>query len=144
MDKQTSFVPVKYIGKEEMFKDRLYKTGIVFKKGETVSVPEAAALKMLRHPDVYARGNEKEADKERTPEEKEALKENMQQQQQEEKRKQEESQNLNDLLQSVESMTKDALIQFADERYNMKLDTRKKKADLVEEVRTEIERYGPR
>lgn len=54
-------VPVKYIGKREVYTDGLYKTGITFEKGKTEMVNADKAALLLKHPDQYVRGEVEEA-----------------------------------------------------------------------------------
>lgn len=49
-------IPVQYVGHRDTYTDGLYGTRITFARGETRLVPAPAALQMLRHADVYARG----------------------------------------------------------------------------------------
>lgn len=57
---QPSLVPIKYVGRRETYKDALY-SGMTFAKGQTRMVPVDKANQMLRHPDVYVRGQIVEA-----------------------------------------------------------------------------------
>ena len=54
-------VPVKYIGKRDRYVDGIYGTMITWTKGETILVPAEHAVKMLRHPDVWVKGEKKDA-----------------------------------------------------------------------------------
>ena len=49
--------PVKYIGVRDEYTDGAYGTRITFKQGETQLVPSDKAVLMLKHSDVYAKGD---------------------------------------------------------------------------------------
>ena len=50
-------IPIQYIGKRQTYQDGAYGSRINFVRGETMLVPDDIALKMLKHPDVYERGD---------------------------------------------------------------------------------------
>jgi len=52
---------IKYIGKRPEYTDGAYATKISFAQGETKNVPDDIGINMLRHPDVYAKGDATEA-----------------------------------------------------------------------------------
>lgn len=54
-------IPVKYIGIRERYADGIYGTMITWTKGETILVPAEHAVKMLRHPDVWVKGDRNDA-----------------------------------------------------------------------------------
>lgn len=51
-------VGVTYTGAENPFKDRIYKTGLTFKPGQSRVLPPALAARFLRHTDVFRRTDE--------------------------------------------------------------------------------------
>lgn len=53
-------VAVTYVGAENPFKDRIYRTGLTFLPGQTRLVPPEIAARFLRHVDVFKPG-EKES-----------------------------------------------------------------------------------
>ena len=54
---QASNVAVTYTGKEDPFKDRIYRSGLTFTPGQTREVPVTLAERFLRHTDVFQRGD---------------------------------------------------------------------------------------
>ncbi|MCK4786541.1 MAG: hypothetical protein KAV87_22470 [Desulfobacteraceae bacterium] len=54
--KEVGRMPVKYIGKRDSYTDGLYKTGLTWKKGETIMVEDGRAVMLLKHPDQYELG----------------------------------------------------------------------------------------
>ncbi|MVT38562.1 hypothetical protein GO497_21505 [Acidovorax citrulli] len=50
---QTQDVAVTYIGNDEPFKDRLYRSGLTFARGQTRLVPAPLAARFLQHTDVF-------------------------------------------------------------------------------------------
>lgn len=48
-----STVAVTYVGKEDPYKDRMYRTGLTFTPGQTRPLPPALAARFLRHEDVF-------------------------------------------------------------------------------------------
>lgn len=53
--------PIKYIGKRPTYREGAYGSGIVFEAGQTIEVDDALATKLLRHKDVYVRGDVSES-----------------------------------------------------------------------------------
>lgn len=45
---------VKYIGKEAVYQDNILRTGLVWEKGETHSLPVTMAKEFLKHPSVFS------------------------------------------------------------------------------------------
>lgn len=52
---QTQGVAVTYTGRDDPFKDRLYRSGLTFTPGQTRIVPLTLAERFLRHQDVFTR-----------------------------------------------------------------------------------------
>lgn len=122
---------IAYIGRREQHRDSTYGTGDWVKwQVKRVAVPIAA--KMLRHPDVYVVGPVAEHDGAvdvvlEAPEksEKEIAGEAIQQ-----------------ALDAVQAMEADALHEFAQRNFNMKLDRRKSAASLRIDAQQLIHRFG--
>lgn len=53
--------PIKYVGHRPTYTESCYGTGLVFTQGQTITVDEAVARKLLRHPDVYVLGDAADA-----------------------------------------------------------------------------------
>lgn len=129
-------VPVKYIGRRPEFFDRIYGSGLFFDQGQTRLLPAELARKLLRHADLFERGEEDlEASEDDTAE---IL---------EEAARERDAQRIDqsviqDLRDSVQSMDKDALSQFAGTNYRQIIDRRRSVEALREEVLGFIDRFG--
>ena len=53
-----NLVPVKYVGRRPDFFDRIYGSGLFFDQGQMRWVPSELARKLLRHADLFERGEE--------------------------------------------------------------------------------------
>ena len=49
---------ITYVGKKALREDSVAGTGLVWRPGETLAVPIAAAATLLRYPDVWARADD--------------------------------------------------------------------------------------
>ena len=49
---------ITYVGKKAQREDSVAGTGLVWRQGETLPVPVAAAMVLLRHPDTWARADD--------------------------------------------------------------------------------------
>lgn len=129
-------LPIKYIGRRPTYVDGTYGTRIAFAQGETKMVPVEAALKMLKHPDVYVMG-EGEAPTASADQSEAAAKK----QAEEDRNRAEEE--LETARQGVRRMTtKAALAGYASKNFNINLDERKKVDELKSEVIVLIDRFG--
>lgn len=120
--------PIQYIGKRQEYLEGTYGSNIRFLAGQTVSVPNDLALKLLRHPDVYAKGDLKQAVEvpiER-PEVKQLAEETA----------------LQDMRDLIASMPKDTVLETAERDYGRKLDKRKNEDNLRAELIQLIDQYG--
>jgi hypothetical protein len=123
----TGFTPIKYIGKRASIKDSIYGTNISWDQGGTKLVPIAAAVKMLKHVDVYALGEAIEGQlpesqpvkKDETPDEK--------------------TQGVRD---TIANMGKAALTEMADAQYRIKLDKSLSVAAMRARVTQLVDQYG--
>ena len=50
-------VNIQYVGAKAQRDDSIAGTGLVWRRGEVLPVPQAAAVKLLAHPDVWARAD---------------------------------------------------------------------------------------
>ena len=131
-----SLVPVKYVGRRPDFFDRIYGSGLFFDQGQTRWVPAELARKLLRHADLFERGEEDlEASEDDTAE---IL---------EEAARERDTQRIDqsaiqDLRDSVQSMDKEALSHFAGTNYRQIIDRRRSVEALREEVLGFIDRFG--
>lgn len=129
-------VGIKYIGVREEWSDHLYKTGLHFVKGQVHEVPVHFAKKLLQHPDVF---EEVECEAAEQGSGTHAAIEEALGKAAHEKVIADEQ---HEVLHEVSKMNKDALIEFAQVRYNTKLDGRAKVADLRTEVNRLVGLYG--
>lgn len=53
----TNEIAVTYTGKDDPYKDRIYRSGLTFTKGQTRMLPEPLAARFLRHTDVFKRAD---------------------------------------------------------------------------------------
>ena len=131
-----NLVPVKYVGRRPDFFDRIYGSGLFFDQGQTRWVPSELARKLLRHADLFERGEEDlEASEDDTAEilgdaarERDAQRIDQSV--------------IQDLRDSVQSMDKDALSLFASTNYRQIIDRRRSVETLREEVLGFIDRFG--
>lgn len=54
----TQRMNITYVGKKAQREDSVAGTGLVWRQGETLPVPVAAAAVLLRHPDTWARADD--------------------------------------------------------------------------------------
>lgn len=122
-----TFTPIKYIGKRPEYVDGTYGTRIHFLQDETKLVPADKAVLMLKHPDVYIAGEESsELDKPNLPA----------------KESEEDESQLQDLRDSISSMNKEGLKEFAQTHYNVKLNGKKGEGTLRQEVIGLVDQFG--
>lgn len=125
-------IPVKYVGKREVYRDGTYGTGLVFTQGETKLVPVEKAKHLLQHPDVYVPGEMDEVvvasaaseQVQAATDDSQAETEHM------------------DMRDSLVRMDKEALVEFAKTHFNMKLDKRTGLEKLRTEVITRFDQFG--
>lgn len=122
MNPSTSGVAVTYTGREDPFLERNYGSSLTFAIGQTRVVPDELAAKLLRHADVFAPGDAatvkvtKPARNE-TDDTEEALK-----QAEAAKKERDSLDNLRqDMVDQVNIMDKDALKEFAQNKYGQPL-----------------------
>jgi hypothetical protein len=123
-------IAVKYCGKRPSYTEGAYGSKILFHKGETIRVPDDLALKLLRHPDVYAPGHEEENTptaiiKVPDPEEEKA---------------EADVQHARDVINTMDSV--DALAEYAMTNFSQKLDKRQSVPNLRTKVIQLIDLYG--
>lgn len=119
-------IAVKYIGHRQKFSDVIYGSGIAFAPGQTVNVDDAIARKMLKHADVYERGDMAEADAPvsapKNPSDDE-----------------DPDQTARD---AIANMSKDALVTYAKTTFSVDLDKRSSVGDMRTKVTGLYDQYG--
>lgn len=116
-------ISIRYIGKRPDYMDGTYGTRIVFVQGKSRMVPADVAKKMLRHADVYEPGEDGAPVAALPPA----------------KDKEEDVQDMRDAL---AHMDKDALTNYANTHFKLKLDKRKDVGALRTQVTQLIDQYG--
>lgn len=143
---QTQDVAVTYIGNDDPFKDRLYRSGLTFARGQTRLVPATLAARFLQHADVFKGADAVATDED--PEQRDEPKQtdDTQQQLDEAKKREDEQREQDDarfaLLDSIESMDKQALLVFAAEKFGQKLHPNTGEAKLRDMVKGFVDQYG--
>lgn len=122
-------IPIKYIGQRATYREGAYGSGIVFVKDETINVEDdELARKLLKHPDVYVRGDSEKAVETTTSKAKDAGKED--------------ADPLQDARDAIATMTKEGLETFAKTHFNVDLDKRKSIDSLRTQTVGLIDQYG--
>lgn len=120
--------PIKYIGPRETYREGAYGSGIVFTQGETINIEDdALANKLLRHPDVYARGDAKKAAETNASKAKDV---------------ESEADPLQDARDAIATMNKDALEIYAKTHFGVDLDKRKSVENLRTQTAGLLDQYG--
>lgn len=122
---EPTLIPVKYIGPRPTYLEGTYGTRIFWTKGETQMVPADKAKLLLRHPDVYvpgAKGKHTVADVEQD--------------------KAPEKQDDQEIRDSLVTMDKAGLEQFARVNFQVELDRRRSVDSLRSQVIGLIDQYG--
>ncbi|AVQ84288.1 hypothetical protein [Variovorax sp. PMC12] len=115
-------VPVKYTGRETPFIDRLYGSSLPFNPGQTRVVTDLElAAKLLRHEDVFTRGEDSAPAPEPTKPEGDDTAALLKDADKNKKALQETENRRMDLVESLNAMDKDALQAFALEKFSQKV-----------------------
>lgn len=126
-----STIAITYIGHRPVYKDGACGSGVTFAKGQTLAIPEQFALRMLKHPSVYARADAEESAMAvvvpDTSAKDKATQEFNQQQ---------------DMRDAISQMDKDALKVFAMTHWGMKLNGQKSAENLRAEVIQNFDQFG--
>lgn len=126
-------IPVQYIGRREFWRDTVYRSGLTFAKDQVRSVPPDIAKKLLRHSDLFCKA-EVAPEQDDTAEQ---LEQGDDQAKKEEQRRRD-----FDVIDQVNQMDKQALVEFAEQRFQLKLDKRMSVANMRREVASYVERFG--
>ena len=136
-------VAVTYTGTDDPFKDRIYRSGLTFAPGQTRMVPATLAQRFLRHSDVFKEGAAGEVKKAKQAQaEQDDTKQVLEQQQQEhdEQRQQEDARFA--LIDSIESMDRKAVIEWAQQHYKQKIHHNTSVENAREMAKGFIDQYG--
>ena len=139
-------VAVTYTGTDDPFKDRIYRSGLTFAPGQTRLVPATLAQRFLRHSDVFKEGAAGEAKAAKKAEQAQAEQDDtkqvleQQQHEQEEQRQQEDARFA--LIDSIESMDRKAVIEWAHQHYKQKIHHNTGVEKARETAKGFIDQYG--
>lgn len=132
---------VKFIGRKPWI-DRLYGSGLSFEPGQSRTVPSRLGRNFLRHADVFEPAEAKpvKASKTELTDDTDAQ---LQKAKEEKDKVTEEQNRIQDLHDRINTMTKDALVDFARVNYRQDIDKTKFKADeLKAKVIGLVDQYG--
>lgn len=136
-------IPVKYIGRRPEWHDRVYGTGLYFAAEQTRNLPPEIARRLLRHADLFEKGEipaaVEAAEPTNSTDDTDELLEQGKQAKEDEHTVQTQ---LQDLYDQVEQMGKDSLIEFASTKYRQNLNKRDSVATLRGQVRQFIDQFG--
>lgn len=127
-----NMVLVRYVGKRDYWEDNLYNTGLSFSTDQERDLPASVAAKLLKHGDLFlAVGGSVSSEGD------------IEIEAQQEASKEEDSDVQHyEVLDQIERMDKQALIQFAAERYQVKIDARKGAESVRSEVVELVNKFG--
>ena len=136
-----SGVAIQYVGNKSLFKDHLYNSALTFTTGQVRHVNSDLATKLLKHPEfqLYVAESHDFTESEQTVDDTAAVLANAQIEQ--EKKDQEQTAVL-DEIDVVNQMTKDALIEYAQNKYQQKLNKQNSVATLRTQVAEFIHQFG--
>lgn len=136
-------IPVKYIGRRPEWHDRVYGTGLYFAAEQTRNLPPEIARRLLRHADLFEKGEipaaVEAAEPTNSTDDTDELLEQGKQAKEDEHTVQTQ---LQDLYDQVEQMGKNSLIEFASTKYRQNLNKRDSVATLRGQVRQFIDQFG--
>lgn len=122
-------IPIKYIGHRPVYRDGACGSELVFEQGQTLTVAEEFAVKMLRHPSVYVRGElgDEDAVAPATAKKVKAT---------------DDEDPAHTMRDSIAQMNKEALETFAKTHFSVDLDKRKSIGDLRAQVTGLFDQFG--
>jgi len=135
-------VGVEYIGRRPDFTDRVYGTGLSFVQGQVRPLPLNVARKFLRHPDQFAQAEIVETVLPQQTEQGDDTATILAEAKRLEDEKRQEHSNVQDVRDQVSHMTKDALVEYAQTRYQQKLDKRQGVDALRGQVMQMVDQFG--
>ena len=135
-------IPVQYIFRRARWVDTIYGTGLVFVTSQTRLLPEDIALKFLRHKDTFKIDTEF-VDASAPKTEQQQTDETLAEIEAQRKQAEEVEAERFELFDRIDQMaTKDALAQFAADKFAVTLNKRDSIPDLRVEVKALIDRFG--
>lgn len=150
-----STVAVTYVGKDDPYKDRMYRTGLTFTPGQTRALPSALAARFLRHSDVFQEEDAAKSEIAQAPaaaviapattsqepnkDDTAALLEKQDQQQSDERAKEDAHYAL---LEQLEKMDRQGLINWAQDTYKQKIPGNLGVAKARDMAKGFVDQYG--
>lgn len=140
---QTETIDVTYVGPDDPFVDRMYRSGLTFTNGQSRPVPPVLAERFLRHSDVFKRTEELGA----APKKAAEVPKDDTQDLLNQAKKQDDSQRLQEearfaLIDQLDSMDKKALIDWADRNYKQKIPGNLGLEKVRERAKGFLDQYG--
>lgn len=137
----SSGIAIQYIGNKSLFKDHLYNSALTFTTGQVRTVTSDLATNLLKHPEfqLYVAESVGSTESEQAVDDTAQILTNAKIQQ--EKKDQEETVVL-DEIDIVNQMTKDALIEYAYNKYQQKLNKQNSVATLRTQVAEFVHQFG--
>lgn len=130
-----SGIAVKYIGRRQYWDDGIYSTGLAFASGQVRVLPPEIARKLLRHCDLFEQADQTEVAQDNTGDLLNAGAKLG--------AKRDESEVEFAVIDQVNRMDdRDVLVEFAQNRFNLKLAKTKKPETMRAEIIAHINRYG--
>lgn len=135
-------VAVTYTGREDPYKDRIYRTGLTFTPGQTRALPAPLAARFLQHSDVFTAAKADAAAKAEKGEKKDdtAVALEAAKMQEDTQREQEDARFA--LMNQIDSMDKKAVADWAFTHYNQKIPGNLGDARAREMAKGFIDQYG--
>lgn len=114
-------IAVKYVGKETPFVERNYGSGLTFEPGQTRFVPDELAARLLRHADVFAKGNADNATAPKKTDGGDGTQDQLEAAAKEQALKDVELNQRQDLVDQINLMDKDALKDYVNIKYGQSI-----------------------
>lgn len=133
---------VRYIGRETPFLDRLYDSHLTFDPGQVRHVPQVLADRLLRHSDCFESVSEEAAESAEVTVKVDDTELQLKEAEANKAAQQVLSNQRQDVVDQVNTMDKDALKNFAQDKYGQPVDARKSVEALRQQVVGMIDAYG--
>ena len=128
---------VQYIGRRETFTDRSYGSGLTFTRDQVRRVPADLARRLLKHRDLFQAAD---ADAEEAADD--DTKTVIAKHRDEHKKKQLKENEIQDVIDQVQQMTKASLSQFAREKFRHEFKANEKVDDMRKQTLRMIHQFG--
>jgi hypothetical protein len=122
----SSYTPIRYIGKRDTYTDGAYQSHITWTRGETKPVPNAIAAKLLQHPDQYELGDPITEELPLLPV----------------KKPEDTEERLQEVRYSIQAMTKAGLMSFVQTTFNVKMDKNQSVTAMRAQATQLVDQFG--